>query len=152
MSEDKKFVPTMEWVVKDNDSLRAALPAMLKFRKKNLEALAWAMARNGIARNLLAGYLRGSQKNLRCDTLFDTIEALDLEIVVRRKSDKTRIKAKADALRAERGLPPVELDRRAAVMALVPQDARDESGHLIRPLTEAEKAEAHALLDKYTFS
>jgi DNA-binding Xre family transcriptional regulator len=143
-----KFVPTLEWVIKDNDTLRSGLAAMLRFRKMNLEKLAWAMARDGVARNVLAAFLRGKQANLRSDTLIDIIEALDLELVVRRKPDK-KIKARTAALVAERGQGGGEEDVQAAVMALVPEDARDANGHLKRPLTEQERAEAHALLDRY---
>lgn len=139
----------LEWVLKDQEALRAALPAMLKFRKVNLEQLAWNMARNGVPRNILAAFMRGSQKNLRADSFFDSMEALDLEIVVRRKS-QSKTKTQVEALRRERGLPPAEEVHRAAVLALVPEDARDpNTGHLLRPLTEQERAEAHALLDEY---
>lgn len=151
MSEGRHKV-VLEWVLADQEALREALPAMMRFRKLNMERLAWAMAKDGVARNLVAGFLRGSQKNLRGDTIFDVFAALDLEVVVRRKSEK-RISLRTAALRAERGLPPVDEDKQQAVIkALVPDDRRDETGRIKGPLTEQEKAEAHALLDTYLFS
>lgn len=143
---------TLEWVLSDQEALRAALPAMLRFRKLNLESLAWAMARDGVARNVVAAFMNGRQKNWRSDTFFDTMDALGLEVVVRRKSERN-VKTRTAALRAERGLPPVDEDKQQAVIkALVPDDRRDETGRIKGPLTEQEKAEAHALLDTYLFS
>lgn len=145
----KRHQVVLEWVLRNQEDLRVALPAMLKFRKMNLEKLSWVMSRNGVPRSLVGAFIRGSQKNLRFDSFVDTIEALDLEVVVRRKS-QNKTKAQVEALRRERGLPPGEEVHRAAVLALVPEEARDPAtGHLLRPLTEQERAQAHALLDEY---
>lgn len=152
MSESRHKV-SLEWVLPDKEALRKALPAMLRWRKVNLEGLAWLMARDGVARNVLAAFIRGTQENLRSDTLFDVIDALGLEIVVRRKSG-TAIAKKTAALKAERGLPSTPRDAAVALdaeLAKIAPDARNDNGKMNRPLTEAERAEAHELLDKYMF-
>lgn len=145
----KQAGPTPEWLLTDTESFRTCLPAMMRLGGRSGMNLAAMKAALG-GTDLISAFLRGKQAHLRFDTVMRILAALNLEVVVRRKTVK-KTKSRIENLRAERGLPVLDDPvKQKAVAALVPDDARDpDTGLLKRALTEAERRDIDALLDKY---
>lgn len=131
-----------EWVVHDAASLRKAMAGMKAKRKKNLESLFRLMGSRVLNR-----FLAGEQDNLRSDTIFRALEAMQFEMVIREPSTSKTQKRLA-LLREEKEKGQQALLREIAEEQAVPGD-RDEQGKLTRPLTAQEQAAVQALLERY---
>lgn len=100
-----------EWKLATVDDFRTGLASMLRFRRMNQDDLGWKMGDGKTRRNLFSAFLRGKQIDVKMSSFLDAMDAMDLEVVVRRRSDKGE-RARA-ALRAERGLPVDEAEASA---------------------------------------
>lgn len=134
-----------EWKLATIDDFRTGLASMLKFRRMNQDDLGWKMGNGEKRRNLFSAFLNGKQNDVKMSSFLDAMDAMELEVVVRRKSDKAE-RARA-ALRAERGIE-AERARDAEEQARYAAEGRDEIGKL-KFLTPEVRAEAEATLDKY---
>lgn len=137
-----------EWKIHTVDAFRTGLASMMAFRKMNQDDLGWKMGDGTKRRNIFSAFLSGKQADLKFSSVLDSLDAMDLEMVVRRKTDKGD-RARA-ALKAERERA------RAAEAAQVQAEqfeaeGRDAEGKL-KTLTPRQKAEAEALLESYDFS
>lgn len=92
-----------EWRLRNIEDFRTGLAAMLKFRRMNQDDLGWKMGNGETRRNLFSAFLRDKQNDVKMTSFLDAMDAMDLEVIVRRRSDKAD-RARA-ALRRERGLP-----------------------------------------------
>lgn len=131
-----------EWVVHDAASLRKAMAGMKAKRRFSLEDLFQRMGAR-----LLNRFLAGEQDNLRSDTIFKALEAMQFEMVIREPSTSKTQKRLA-LLREEKEKGQQALLREIAEEQAVPGD-RDEQGKLTRPLTPQEQAAVQALLERY---
>jgi len=134
-----------EWKLATVDDFRTGLASMLKFRRMNQDDLGWKMGDGKTRRNLFSAFLRGKQTDVKMSSFLDAMDALELEVVVRRRSDKAE-RARA-ALRAERGIE-AERAKAEAERAQNEAEGRDEAGKL-KFLTPEVKAEVEATLEKY---
>lgn len=134
-----------EWKLATIEDFRTGLASMMKFRRMNQDDLGWKMGDGTRRRNLFSAFLNRKQNDVKMSSFLDAMDAMELEVVVRRKTDKAE-RARA-ALRAERGL---EAAKAKAVAELARNDAegRDEVGRL-KFLTPEARSEAEAVLDKY---
>lgn len=138
-----KVPPALEWVIASPEDFRAALPAMMKFRKLSQEDLGWKMVSdNGSPRMLFSGFLRGAQSSVNLRSFLDAMDAMDLEVIVRRKSEKMS-KRRLDALRARVGKEGADAE--------LASQGRDSEGKLldVSSLNAEQRAEVDALLTKY---
>lgn len=136
----------IEWTLATVEDFRTKLPLMLKFRKLNQEALGWKMGKGVTCRTLFSAFLLGKQGDVKLSSFLDAMEAMELEVIVRRKTDKT---ARALAgLAAEReGAKSAEAERiRAEKLA---EQGRDDTGRL-KVLTPEVTAEVDQLLNQYS--
>lgn len=128
----------IQWIVTDDGSARNAFKGMLRKRKMNLARLAEIVGSQTMNR-----YLKGETGQLRTATFFKAIEGMGFEVVIRERQEKasnTRL-----AILREKAAKPA-----AALPAEVPEgDERDENGLLRRDLTEQERAEVEAFMEKY---
>lgn len=134
-----------EWKLATIDDFRTGLASMMRFRRMNQDDLGWKMGNGETRRNLFSAFLRGKQTDVKMSSFLDAMDAMELEVIVRRKSDKGE-RARA-ALRAERGLDAAEAKARAE-RAKNEAEGRDEVGRL-KFLTPEVTAEVEATLDKY---
>lgn len=133
--------PTPEWIVTDNASLKRALDAMRSQRKLNWEGV---FSRVGI-RNIY-NFVIGKQDNLHSGSIFKFVNGLEYELVIRPIS-KPKLQRRLDLLREEHAQAKQAIAQ-AKEAAEFEAEGRDETGRL-RVLTEAQRAEADALLDRY---
>lgn len=147
--------PKIEWVLTDTESLRTALSSMKKHRKLSLEDLFHRMGAR-----LLNRFFRKEQDDLYFRTVMNAVTAMEYELVIR-EPQKSKTQQRLEALRKEREGTRAGEDRGRALRPnsnfdppipdKVPADPRRDGEGRIRPefeLTEQEKAEAQAALDK----
>lgn len=134
-----------EWIITDKESLVRALDGMRKKRRMSLQDLY-----NATHNRSPADVIRGRQKNIRSDSLVGVIGALDFELVIREKSTR-KAKRRVEILREEAQVRAEQAQ--AAQVDAVQEGSDDErdgnTGHLKRPLTDEERADAEALLERY---
>lgn len=133
-----------EWVFRDRAGLIAALDGAKRKRRFSLEDLYVSMGAR-----LLNRFLRGEQANLQTDTLFKAAEALDMEWVLRERSD-TKAQRRVAHLKAEKEAREKKAMLTEAVEEVIVPTDRDEQGKLIRPLTAEERAQVEAILAEYS--
>lgn len=143
--QSKSTVGLGEWKLASIEDFRTGLASMMRFRRMNQDDLGWKMGNGERRRNLFSAFLNGKQADVKMSSFLDAMDAMDLEVVVRRRTDKAE-RARA-ALRAERGR---DAERVLAEQAMAENEAqgRDEAGRL-KFLTPEVKAEVEATLDKY---
>lgn len=132
-----------EWEVYDKESLMEAMNAIKAWRKFSFEDLFRRMGSH-----LLNRFLRGKQAQIQTETIFKFLQATDMVMVIRAPR-KSKTKQRLDVLRAEREAAQVQ-ETAKAEQRKNEAEGRDAQGKLNRPLTEAEKAEAEALLAQYS--
>lgn len=138
----------IEWVLATVEDFRTKLPLMMKFRKMSQEDLGWKMGKGVTCRTLFSAFLLGKQGDVKLSSFLDACEAMELEVVVRRKTDKTAralagLAAERDAARA------LEADRVKA--AKLEAEGRDADGKL-KVLTPEVSEQVDQLLKGYDFS
>lgn len=114
MSHTRNTSGLGEWKLTTVDDFRTALRKMLSFRRMNQDDLGWKMGNGEKRRNLFSAFLNGKQTDVKMSSFLEAMDAMELEVVVRRRSDKAE-RARA-ALRAERGIE---------VPALTAEDKRE---------------------------
>lgn len=133
------------WTIVTVEDFRTSLPLMLKFKKLNQEGLGWLMGKGVVCRTLFSAFLLGKQNDVKLSSFLDAMEAMELEVVVRRKTDKAD--RRRAALVAEREAAKAE-QAKDAKRAELAEQGRDADGKL-KVLTPQVRAEVDELLDKY---
>lgn len=144
MSPSKPKV-AIEWVLETVEDFRTKLPLMLAFRKMNQEALGWKMGKGITCRTLFSAFLLGKQADVKMSTFLEACEAMELEVIVRRKTDKPA--RRLAGLAAEREAARAAESERVRA-AKLEAEGRDGDGKL-KVLTPEVTAEVDKLLGDY---
>lgn len=99
------------WEIATVEDFRQKLPLMMKFRKLNQEGLGWLMGKGLACRTLFSAFLLSKQNDVKLSSFLDAMEAMELEVIVRRKTDKPE--RRRAALAAERAALKAKDDAKA---------------------------------------
>lgn len=138
----------VSWEIGTVEDFRQKLPLMMKFRKLNQEGLGWLMGKGLVCRTLFSPFLLGKQNDVKLSSFLDAMEAMELEVIVRRKTDKPE--RRRAALVAEREALKAKEDAQAERDKLE-AEGRDADGKL-RVLTPEVRADVDKLLKDYDFA
>lgn len=137
-----------QWVFTSDEGFKDALDGMRRLRGYSPQGL-----HNLLGSRSITMIIRGVKTNMRSSSLIQALGALNFELVFRRITTSSKVQRRLDLLRAAKEGSERGKGKDAPDLEITQSDLRrDERGRL-KPqavLTEQEKAEAEALLERYS--